>query len=84
MKMQFRRDTSDKIIENTSISKVPGWRDSRLDDRQRCALAVCDQHNSRRRIREDSRRWSTCTRRPIRSWQSNSKQRATSLGSHST
>lgn len=74
---------SDKIIENTSISKVPGWRDSRPDDRQRCASAVCDRRNSRRRTREDSRRWSTCTRRPTRSWQSSSKRRAAFPGSHS-
>lgn len=64
------------------ISKVPGWRDSRLDDKQRCASAVCDRRNSHRRTREDSHRWSTYTRRPIRSWQSSSKRRATFPGSH--
>lgn len=75
---------SNKMIENTSISKVPGWRDSRPDDKQRCASAFCDRRNSRRQTREDSHRWSTCIRRPTRSWQSSSKRRAAFPGSHST
>lgn len=81
-RVQYMRHV-DKIIEDTSISKVPGWRGSRPDDRQRCASAVCDRRNSRKRTREDSRRWSTCTRRPTRSWQSSSKRQAASPGSQS-
>lgn len=62
----------------------PGWRDSRRDDRRRCATDASCPRSSRTRTPAGRRRWSTCTPHPRRSSPSGSTLRATSNGTRST
>lgn len=46
---------------------LPEWQDSRQDDRQHYAMAVCVPHNWRKQIQVVTHKWSPCRHRPTHS-----------------